>query len=79
MAHAAGADASWSRRKIPFELLGAALDDLVETGRLPETGAREPSPSPGPPSTVALSSSSTVPCAAFIPPRPTTRAGTSST
>ncbi|MFD9482999.1 TetR/AcrR family transcriptional regulator [Streptomyces sp. NPDC059991] len=36
MTHAADDDAAGSNGKTPFELLGAALDGLVETGLLPE-------------------------------------------
>ncbi|UKY54894.1 TetR/AcrR family transcriptional regulator [Streptomyces inhibens] len=36
MTHAADADAAGAGGKTPFELLGAALDGLVETGILPE-------------------------------------------
>ncbi|WP_272263696.1 TetR/AcrR family transcriptional regulator [Streptomyces xanthophaeus] len=36
MTHAADTDPAGASGKSPFELLGAALDDLVETGQLPE-------------------------------------------
>ncbi|MEV0499962.1 TetR-like C-terminal domain-containing protein, partial [Streptomyces spectabilis] len=36
MTHASDADAAGAGGKSPFDLLGAALDGLVETGQLPE-------------------------------------------